>query len=231
MPVSRGHGSGRGPPSGEGEHGRGHKRPRSQMSGGHGGHQGGHQGPHHRVTSPLASSWSLGPTINIPPDSRYGFSSPRGQHQSGRYAQVRVRQQPASSADPHHIAAEARSAPSTLPLPRARRGVTTEIVWRGNTVLPISPPAGSLLCPRNVVTNVFCHLTFAEQRETAGAWLARLCDPAPGQATVGSCCPRSHAPRAALMGPHSNQGHLKLPGHLPSPRHQAAVQLHCNGRF
>ena len=91
MPVSRGHGSGRGPPSGEGEHGRGHKRPRSQMSGGHGGHQGGHQGPHHRVTSPLASSWSLGPTINIPPDSRYGFSSPRGQHQSGRYAQVRVR--------------------------------------------------------------------------------------------------------------------------------------------
>ena len=80
--------------------------------------------------------------------------------------------------------------------------------WRGNTVLPISPPAGSLLCPRSVVTNVFCHLTFAEQRETAGAWLARLCDPAPGQATVGSC-PRSHAPRAALMGPHSNQGHLK----------------------
>ena len=87
--------------------------------------------------------------------------------------------------------------------------MTTEIVWRGNTVLPISPPAGSLLCPRSVVTNVFCHLTFAEQRETAGAWLARLCDPAPGQATVGSCCPRSHAPRAALMGPHSNQGHLK----------------------
>ena len=68
---------------------------------------------------------------------------------------------------------------------------------RGNTVLPISPPAGSLLCPRSVVTNVFCHLTFAEQRETAGAWLARLCDPAPGQATVGSCCPLPRSPRGS----------------------------------
>ena len=108
MPVSKSHGAkcsdgdqfSERPPS----HPRGHKRPRSQMSGGSGhgpaprsqvtsqGAQGG-QGwgePGARPGSwppPLANllASGAGPTINIP-DSRFGFTSPRA---STRYGQVR----------------------------------------------------------------------------------------------------------------------------------------------
>ena len=78
---------------------RGHKRPRSQMSGG----SGHGPAPRSQVTSPQGwgeagsrpGSWppplanllasGAGPTINIP-DSRFGFTSPRA---STRYGQVR----------------------------------------------------------------------------------------------------------------------------------------------
>ena len=70
-----------------------------------------------------------------------------------------------------------------------------------------------------VVTNVFCDLTFAEQRETGGGWLARLCDP--GTRTVGSCAPLPRSPRRS-HGTTFKPEHLKLTGHLASPRHKAA---------
>ena len=70
-----------------------------------------------------------------------------------------------------------------------------------------------------VVTNVFCDLTFAEQRETGGDWLARLCDP--GTRTVGSCAPLPRSPRRS-HGTTFKPEHLKLTGHLASPRHKAA---------
>ena len=100
MPVSKSHGArcAEGEQCSERPHGpgpghtRGHKRPRSQLSGS----GSGHPGP---VTSPQGSrpgSWpppianllgaGAGPTINIP-DSRFGFSSPRA---SNRYGQVRL---------------------------------------------------------------------------------------------------------------------------------------------